>query len=60
MKTQARLRPPDRVLPLGSGVDARVVTIEELEENQDFAPPADFDRGYWSQLIEQWNRTFPR
>jgi len=43
-----------------NGVDQGVVTMEDLEQNQDFTPDERFNRERWSQLVEQWRREFPR
>lgn len=42
------------------GVDPGVVTMEDLEQNQDFAPDERFDRDRWTPLVEQWHREFAR
>jgi type 1 glutamine amidotransferase len=38
------------------GVGVGVVTMEDLESNQDYDPPADFDRDRWRRLVERWHR----
>lgn len=43
-----------------NGVGVGVVTMEDLEANQDYDPPNNFDRERWSQLVEQWHRDFAK
>src|SRR5690606_30919890 len=40
------------------GMDVGVVTMDELEANQDFRPDRDFDRDHWVRQIDQWQRQF--
>jgi len=37
------------------GVRTPTPTFEELEANQDYPQPKNFDRTHWEQLIRQWN-----
>lgn len=41
-----------------SGVGVGVITLEDLEANQDYDAPADFDRDRWRRLVEEWHREF--
>ncbi|MHB0956197.1 MAG: ThuA domain-containing protein [Pirellulaceae bacterium] len=41
--------PPD-------GIDSPTPSFQDLEANQDFPKPADFDAGPWRRKIEQWNQ----
>jgi hypothetical protein len=43
-------------VPAG-GVPSETPTIEQLEANQDYQQPGNFDRGKIEKLIEQWNRS---
>jgi hypothetical protein len=45
-------------VPAG-GIPVGVLTMEDLEANQDDNRPANFNRARWVQLIEQWQRDFP-
>jgi hypothetical protein len=38
------------------GVQSKTPSIEQLEANQDYQQPGDFDRKNIQNLIEQWNR----
>jgi len=38
------------------GVPSKTPTVEELEANQDYKQPGNFDRNKIQKLIEQWNR----
>ena len=40
------------------GVPAGVVTMEDLEANQDYPVPANFDRAKWKALVDHWQRAF--
>lgn len=42
------------------GVDVGVLTIEDLEANQDFDPASadDYDREAWRQRVDEWQRAF--
>ena len=42
--------PPD-------GIPSRTPSLEDLEANQDFPQPADFDAAAWRQKIEQWAKS---
>lgn len=46
-------------VPAG-GIGVGVLTMEDLEANQDDPRPGNFDRERWKLLIEQWRRAFPR
>lgn len=37
------------------GVRIPTPTFEELEANQDYSQPKNFDRKHWQELIRQWN-----
>jgi len=39
------------------GVPSETPTIEQLEANQDYRQPRNFDRGKIQKLIEQWNQS---
>ena len=41
------------------GIPVGMLTMEDLEANQDDNKPANFDREKWRVLIEQWQREFP-
>jgi hypothetical protein len=49
----ARAEVPD------GGIDVGVLTMEDLEANQDDQRPNNFDRERWRLLVEQWHRDFP-
>lgn len=38
------------------GIVSKTPTLEELEANQDFPKPADFDEQSWRARIESWNK----
>ena len=38
------------------GVPSKTPTVEELEKNQDYEQPANFDRERVRRQIDEWNR----
>jgi hypothetical protein len=40
------------------GIDVGYITMEDLEANQDYDPPEDFDREHWLHLLEEWQRDY--
>jgi hypothetical protein len=42
------------------GVPSKTPTLEELEEDQDYPQPKNFDRKRWQELLDTWKREAPR
>jgi hypothetical protein len=42
------------------GVPSKTPTFEELEENQDYPRPDNFDRKRWQDLLDTWKRESAR
>lgn len=40
-----------------AGIDVGVLTIEDLEANQDYESPEDFERERFRRMIEEWHQT---
>lgn len=40
------------------GIEVGVVTIEDLEANQDYDPRSDFDRERFRQMVDRWHAEF--
>jgi type 1 glutamine amidotransferase len=42
-----------------NGVPSKTPTVEELQANQDYPQPANFDRARIQKMLDEWNRTPP-
>ena len=38
------------------GIPSKTPTWEELEANQDYPQPKNFDKARWTKLIDEWNK----